>query len=158
MARIRTIKPDFFRHEGLYELEIETGFPIRVAFAGIWTACDREGRFEWKPKTLKLDCLPHDLVDFSRVLDALLTRGFIGRYTSNGREFGFIPTWLDHQVINNKESASKLPSPDEESSQMWVPARQAREDDASTTRDNLFQGEGKGREGKGKSQCRFKVS
>ena len=45
MARIRTIKPEFFRHEGLYELEQETGFAIRVAFAGLWTACDREGRF-----------------------------------------------------------------------------------------------------------------
>lgn len=73
MARIRTIKPEFFRHAGLFDLEQETGLPLRVAFAGLWTAADREGRFAWKPRELKLDCLPFDLVDFSRVLDALST-------------------------------------------------------------------------------------
>jgi hypothetical protein len=34
MARIRTIKPEFFRHGGLFDAEIETGLPLRVAFAG----------------------------------------------------------------------------------------------------------------------------
>ena len=48
MARIRTIKPEFFRHEALYEAEHETGLPLRVAYAGLWTAADREGRFQWK--------------------------------------------------------------------------------------------------------------
>jgi len=93
MGRIRTVKPELFRHEGLYELEQETGLPIRIAFAGLFTCCDREGRFEWKPRTLKLDVLPWDECDFSRVLDALMTRGFIKKYASEGREFGFIPSW-----------------------------------------------------------------
>jgi hypothetical protein len=70
LARIRTIKPEFFRHADLYEAEKETGLPLRLAFAGLWTAADREGRFKWRPRELKLDCLPHDDVDFSRVLDA----------------------------------------------------------------------------------------
>jgi hypothetical protein len=146
MARIRTVKPELFRHEGLYDLEIETKLPIRTAFAGLFTACDREGRFEWLPKTLKLDCLPHDEIDFSRVLDALLSRGFISKYTSDNKLYGFIPSWLKHQVINNKETASKIPSPHEESSQIIDSTRQRRVDDASTTRADLFQGEGKGRE------------
>ena len=42
MARIRTIKPEFFRHADLYEAERETGLPLRLAFAGLWTAADRE--------------------------------------------------------------------------------------------------------------------
>lgn len=112
MARIRTIKPEFFRHEGLFELERETGLPVRLAFAGLWSASDREGRFKWSPKTLKLDCLPFDECDFSRVLDALWTRGFIVKYESSGREFGHIPSWHEHQVINNRESESTLPAPD----------------------------------------------
>ena len=33
MARIRTIKPDFFRHYDLYQAEKETGLPVRLAFA-----------------------------------------------------------------------------------------------------------------------------
>src|SRR5574337_598051 len=113
MARIRSIKPDFFRHESLFEAERETKLPLRLAYAGLWTAADREGRFKWSARQLKLDCLPYDDVDFSRVLDALTTRGFIVKYTANGSDYGFIPSWKDHQVINNREAASTLPEPNE---------------------------------------------
>ena len=112
LPRIRTIKPEFFRHEGLYDLEVETQLPIRLAFAGLWTCCDREGRFVWRPRELKVVCLPHDMVDFSRVLDALLTRGFIVKYASQGQNYGYVPTWKKHQFVNGKEAASILPAPD----------------------------------------------
>ena len=116
MARIRTIKPEFFRHERLFEAERESGLPLRLAFAGLWTTCDREGRFAWRPRQLKLDCLPYDELDFSRVLDALTTRGFLVRYRvtdENGaHDFGFIPSWRKHQVINPRERDSELPDPD----------------------------------------------
>lgn len=146
MARIRTIKPDFFRHDGLYNAEQETGLPLRIAFAGLWTACDREGRFEWKPVQLKLDCLPFDEVDFARVLDALLTRGYLVKYEVEGAVFGHIPTWRKHQVINNRESASRLPEPNKINE---MPTRAARVADASTTRHELAQAEVEV-EGKGK--------
>lgn len=111
MARIRTIKPDFFRHVGLYDAEKQAGLPLRVAYAGLWTAADREGRFKWEPKVLKLDCLPYDEVDFSAVLDALQERGFIVKYEVDGRHYGAIPSWLDHQHINQREAQSHLPAP-----------------------------------------------
>jgi hypothetical protein len=111
MARIRTIKPEFFRHEGLYEAEIESGLPLRVAFAALWTVADREGRFKWRPRELKLDCLPYDDVDFSRVLDALGTRGLIVQYEVDGESLGWIPTFSKHQVVNTRERASALPPP-----------------------------------------------
>ncbi len=138
MARIRTIKPEFFRHADLYEAEKETGLPLRLAFAGLWTAADKSGRFKWKPRELKLDCLPHDEVDFSRVLDALTTRGWLVRYAVDGIEYGAIPTWEVHQVINNRETASKFPAPNENN----ILTRDPRVTDALTTRL-----EGKGREG-----------
>ena len=109
--RIRTIKPEFFHHEGLYELEKETGLPIRISFAGLWCAADREGRFKWEPRRLGIQILPYDNVEFSRVLHALTTRGFIVKYASNGEDFGYIPTFSRHQVINNRESPSVLPNP-----------------------------------------------
>lgn len=145
MARIRTIKPEFFRHEELFEAERETGLPLRVAYAGLWTSADREGRFVWAPRTLKLDCLPYDDVDFSRVLDALSTRGFIVKYAVDGKEYGYIPSWKSHQIINNREKESILPEPNETNSM----TRDARVDDACPTPLNLPQGEGKGKEGKG---------
>jgi hypothetical protein len=148
MARIRTVKPEFFRHEGLFDAERETGLPLRVAFAGLWTAADREGRFEWRPRQLKLDCLPHDDVDFSRVLDALATRGFIQKYTVAGVAYGCIPSWHDHQVINNRESASQIPAFAEDTEEQQELTRAPRVNDACATPLVQVQAEGKGREGK----------
>lgn len=144
MARIRTIKPEFFRHEELFELERETGLPIRVAFAGLWTAADREGRFEWRPRQLKLDCLPYDDVDFSRVLHALTTRGFVQKYTVEGVEYGCIPSWSRHQNINNRESQSTIPAPDETLEESDSSTREPRVSHASSTRQGNYQGEGEG--------------
>lgn len=149
MSRIRTIKPEFFRHEALYELELETGMPMRIAFAGLWTVCDREGRFKWRPRSIKLDVLPYDDIDFSRVLDALATRGFIVKYTSHdGSEFGYVPSFNRHQVINNRELKSSLPDPSDcEQLQQVTP----RVPHACPTRQDLDQGEGEGEgERKGK--------
>jgi hypothetical protein len=139
MARIRTVKPDFFKHEELYQLEINEKLPLRVAFVGLWCVCDREGRFKWRPNQLKLDILPYDKIDFSRVLDALATHGFIVEYVAEDENnYGFVPTFLQHQVINNRESESVLPSPF----------------DASSTRDPraLSKNKGKGKEGKGRER------
>lgn len=133
MARIRTIKPAFFRHEELYDAEVETSLPLRVAFAGLWTVADREGRFEWRPRELKLDCLPYDKVDFSRVLDALTTRGFIVKYASGDREYGAIPSFKSHQIVNNRELASVLPEPPEVPNTSITSTREPRVVDAKAT-------------------------
>lgn len=154
MARIRSIKPEFFRHEALFEAEKATKLPLRIAFAGLWTAADREGRFRWSPRQIKLDCLPYDDCDFSRVLDALVTRGFIVRYEVDGKEYGCIPSWHQHQVINNREKASDIPAPNE----INTLTREPRVDDASATPLECAQGEGKGREGKGKENISRSVA
>lgn len=147
MGRIRTVKPELLKHEELFDLERETGLPIRIAFVGLFTCCDKEGRFKWRPRTLKLDILPHDELDFSRVLDALATRGFVVKYACNGEEFGFIPTFKKHQIINNRESESDLPVPSKSLYISTTSTREARVADASGT-----PAEGKGKEGKGKEE------
>ena len=110
MARIRTVKPELFKHVGLFETEMAFQLPIRLAFIALFTCCDRMGRFRWDPKRLKLDVLPYDEIDVSRVLDALAMCGFIVKYEHQGECFGCIPTWASHQQINNREIASILPS------------------------------------------------
>jgi hypothetical protein len=152
MARIRTVKPELFKHEDLFDLESSCGLPIRLAFIGLFTCCDRDGRFKWRPRTLKLDVLPHDDIDFSRVLDALASRGFVRKYAVNGEEYGCIPSFAKHQVINNRESESELPSPEEGQEISVTYTRPARVDDASITPLVQEQGEGKGREGKGRGR------
>jgi hypothetical protein len=147
--RIRTIKPEFFHHEGLFEAEIETRLPLRVAFAGLWCIADREGRFKWEPRRIGVQVLPYDGVDFSRVLDALATRAFVLKYRVGDACFGWIPSFLKHQVINNRESESVLPDPE---GNIEETPTNTEEYDASATRepreDHACRKEGKGREGK----------
>lgn len=143
--RIRTIKPEFFTHEGIFDLEKETGLPIRIAFSGLWCACDKEGRFKWEPRRLGIQILPYDGIDFSRVLDALITRGFVVKYESNGGVFGCVPSFTKHQVINNRETPSSLPEPPQNQRVDASVTRDSHEDDAGKA-------EGKGREGERKGK------
>lgn len=109
--RIRTIKPEFFRHEKLFALEKKTRLPIRLAFIGLWTCCDREGKFPWTPKALGSQILPYDKLDFEKVLEALRKWRFIVKYRVNGEKFGIIPSWTRHQFINSREQKSNIPFP-----------------------------------------------
>ena len=164
MARIRTVKPELFRHEALFEAELETKLPLRISFIALFTVCDREGRFRWRPRQLKLDCLPYDEIDFSRVLDALATRGFVVPYEVSGVKYGVIPSFTRHQVINNRESESVLPDipenyryVDTETVDTVLNQRLndcdnselSRVSHASATRHNLAQVEREGEHGKG---------
>ena len=140
--RIRTIKPEFFTHDRLFDAEKETKLPLRLAYIGLWCAADREGRFRCEPRRLKALIFPYDKIDFSRVLDALVARRFIVKYGKEDSFFGAIPSWNNHQVINNRERDSQLPEPP--TGQQLIDAcgtREPRVDDAG-------QGEGKGTEGK----------
>jgi hypothetical protein len=154
VGRIRTVKPELAAHEGMFDAEKETGLPLRFAWVMLFTVADREGRFQWRPRTLKSQILPHDEIEFSRVLDAWVTRGFVRKYRVRGEWFGVIPSWKRHQVINNRETPSDIPSPDEDDSEIndldACATRERRVDDASPTRAVHAQAEGKGREGKGR--------
>jgi hypothetical protein len=160
MARIRTIKPELASHEELFDLERSTGLPIRFAWCMLFTVCDREGRFRWRPRTLKAQILPHDDLDFSRVLDAWRTRGFVRKYRVKGEVFGWVPTFTKHQVINNRESQSDIPLFSKELEVLQGDdacgtdecTRGSGVDDGSATREVHAQGEGrKEREGEGRN-------
>jgi len=154
--RIRSIKPSIHTDEDLWDLEQQTGLPIFRAFTGLWAAADREGRFEWRPRALKAAILPYWEGDFSRVLDALSTRGFVVRYASQGKEIGVVRTFTRHQVVNNREQASVLPPPPESTTDPPTPTRGARVNDASVTplAPALVEGNRKGREQEGSESAR----
>jgi hypothetical protein len=114
MARIRTIKPEFFRHEDLQELENKHHgkYPMLV-YAEILTLCDKSGRFEWKPRQIKLDILPFINFDMEETLNLLLETKFIMKYEVDGKYYGLIPTFTSHQRITGKEALSpnRYPAP-----------------------------------------------
>lgn len=168
MSRIRTVKPELFRHEELFEAEITSGLPLRLAFIGLLTVADCEGRFPWKPRTIKLDVLPHDAVDFAAILDALQAAGFIQQYEAEGKLYGLIPTFKKHQQISNREQerGSTLPEPPTSSqeqaqsspstgsvqSQYWLEQVPVLAQSSTSTGPGTPGREGKGREGEGKGK------
>jgi len=107
--RARSIKPGFFQNEDLIELPFE----YRLLFAGLWAMADREGRLEDRPKKIKLNIFPGDNVDCDAGLTALHERGFVRRYTQDGKRFIQVLNWSKHQRPHSKEAPSTIPAPDE---------------------------------------------
>ena len=104
MARIRSIKPDFFLDEDICALP----FAHRLAFQGLWCEADREGRLEDRPKRLKATIFPYDDLDMDRIL-ADLSERFITRYVSGGKNYIQINNFAKHQRPHHTEAPSQIP-------------------------------------------------
>lgn len=105
MARIRTIKPQFFTDEDLQDLEAANpGAYCMMVFAGLWGHCSKDGVFEWRPRTLKLSILPFLPFEMTDTLGLLVEAGFIRRFSVGEKQYGYIPTFSDHQRISGKEA------------------------------------------------------
>lgn len=133
MARIRTIKPEFFTSGDVVELS-----PLaRLFFIALWCESDREGRIKWKPKTLKMRYLPSDDCNIEDLSKELISTGMLKIYQvkDDNNFYAFIPSFTNHQVVNNRETASILPNPA----------------DALKTRESAVKAEGRkeGKEGTG---------
>jgi hypothetical protein len=111
MARIRNIKPEFFLNEDLAELSSDA----RLAFIGLWTMADHEGRMDDRPKRTRLVLFPyHPNIDMESILCSLASAKFIIRYTVGGERYIQIRNFKKHQYISGKEKekASTIPGPD----------------------------------------------
>jgi hypothetical protein len=148
MARIRTVKPTLLRHRQLFLVEKKSKMPMRIAYVGLFTCADRDGKFKWEPQELKLDCLPYDAVDFEKVLDILKDSGFIIKYEVEGKYYGLIPTFKDHQRIKSDEAKSTIPDP-QKTTTRDEPARTVVEPDTNPHRGKEGKGSEYGKEGKG---------
>lgn len=104
MARIRTIKPEFFTSEDIVGLS-----PLaRLLFIATWCEADKAGRLRWKPGTFKLRYLPGDAADVHQLCAELVNAGLVVLY---GDGLAYIPKFHLHQHINPRESESTLPAP-----------------------------------------------
>jgi len=138
MARIRTIKPNFFTSEDVVNLS-----PLaRLLYIALWCEADREGRMAWRPRTFKLRYLPADDCDVDVLCAEIVARNLVVLYDDG---LAYIPTFDEHQHINPRETDSSLPAPD---ASPRVRTRRARDSDAQVGRD------GKGKEGKDKDASR----
>lgn len=112
MSRKRLISPGFFINADLYDAEVETGLPLRIAYAGLWTVTDRRGVFKWS-RNLKPYILPYDPCDVLACLEAFERIGLVRSYEVEGKKFGYIPTFAAHQTFHQRERASTDPAPPE---------------------------------------------
>lgn len=111
MARIRYLKPDFFKDEDL----ADHPFWIRLLFEGLWTIADKEGRLEDRIKRIKADLFPYDEVDVESGLSDLAKEKkhgngpFIYRYEINNEKYIQIINWQEHQKPHHTEKDSVIP-------------------------------------------------
>lgn len=106
MARIRTIKPEFFTSDDIVSMT-----PLaRLFYVSLWCEADREGRLSWNTRTLKRRYLSADDVDIDMLASELTDAGLIEIYEVEGRLYAEILSFKNHQVINNREAESVLPS------------------------------------------------
>lgn len=99
MARIRTIKPDFWKNEMLSSISIDSHF---IAGALI-NYSDDDGYFNANPSLIKAECSPLRELSLSihGILSELSMIGYVQLGTSNdGRTYGKIVNFKEHQRVN----------------------------------------------------------
>lgn len=151
MARIRTIKPDFFKNEQLSELPAIT----RLLFIGLWTQADKEGRLLDRPKRIKAEVFPYDSVNIDSELSRLQSAGFIERYEVGEMKVIQIDKFTRHQRISGNEALTKseYPAPPKAAPECEKAEGSTEENFGSTEEapwKHQESQEGKGKEGKGR--------
>ncbi|WP_347299386.1 DnaT-like ssDNA-binding domain-containing protein [Clostridium perfringens] len=106
MARIRTIKPEFWTDEDMAEVS-EAACLLAI---GLLNYADDEGYFNANPKLIKAAVFPirEPSVSIPVMLRELSNHGYLSMfYTSDSRQFGLIKNFAKHQVVN-KPRPSKI--------------------------------------------------
>jgi hypothetical protein len=110
MARIRTVKPEFWSSPGL-----PPDPWARLLYVAMWNWADDHGRGTANERELLGFAFPNDdisLGEFRRALGEVRRAFGVKFYRVAGRPYFEIPTWDKHQKID-KRSGAKHPGPDE---------------------------------------------
>jgi hypothetical protein len=138
MARIRTIKPEFWTHEGLNALPEAT----HLLAAALLNYADDEGYFNANPALIKAACSPlrEPSVSIQDSLRRLAKTGYLQfAQGPDGRRYGRIVNFDEHQRVN-RPTPSKISALQIVWESSLSPHTQLSEDSPL---------EGKGKEGKG---------
>lgn len=145
MARIRTIKPEFWRHEQLSDLPE----PTHMLAAALLNYADDEGYFNANPKLIKAECCPLREPSVS-IHDSLIAlagmRYLVLGKSADGRSYGCIVKFSDHQRVN-RPIPSKIKCLDI----CWEGSLPAH---AQLTEASFPEGKGREEEGKGSESAR----
>lgn len=108
MARVRTIKPEFWSSAQVMECSPNA----RLFFIGLWNFCDDHGNHPASEKQLKALVFPGDefsLATIRGMVDELASNGLLLRYSHENKEYLHVTGWV-HQKID-KPQRPKFPPP-----------------------------------------------
>jgi hypothetical protein len=103
MARIRTIKPEFWTDETVVQLP----FVARLLFIGLWNFADDYGGLQDSPSRLRMQIFPGDAgVDLEGLMDLLEAAGLIEKYADDeGGAAWHVTNWTKHQRVDKPGAA-----------------------------------------------------
>lgn len=136
MARIRSIKPEFWKSEAIACLDFFT----RLVFIGLWTYVDDNGVGLDNTKLITAELFPleDDYASVSREVRESLARladaGRIRRYTVNGKAYLAVVNWTEHQKID-RPNKPRYPQPDQADDAITSENEDPRETLAQPSRD-----------------------
>ncbi len=109
MARIRTIKPEFWTSEQIVELSVSA----RLLFVGVWTFSDDAGIHPASCKRLNMEVFPSDNFTVEQIgkwIDEILAQGLMIQYEAQGKSYWQVTGWEFHQKIDKKTFRHPQPS------------------------------------------------
>lgn len=110
MARIRSIKPEFFSHELLASKSAHA----RLLAIGLLTLADCEGRLRWVPMQVHSQVFPWEAsVNIEALLGELIDVSYVVHYEVDGKRYVEITNFKKHQRLTGKEASyeSLIPAP-----------------------------------------------
>jgi len=107
MARIRTIKPEYWTDGDMLKLSRDA----RLFYIGLWNFADDNGVLEYDPVSIKARIFPNDRVSVDKLLKELVDMNKAIIYGVEKRQYIFIKNLANHQVIDRPRK-SHLPMPD----------------------------------------------
>jgi hypothetical protein len=140
VARIRTIKPDFWTDEKVLGIKPLT----RLFFIGMWNFADDYGRLEFAPVSLKAKIFPGDQLtgdDVKEMLRELSGADLLLVYAAKGKDYIAITGWHNQKI--DKRQSSKIPGPfDEGSDVRGVPPTSAESPRTTLNPASVMEGKG----------------
>lgn len=108
MARIRTIKPEFWEDEKVAKLSI----PCRLLFVGTWTFADDLGCIKGNAALIKSQIFPYDenlrVSEIKKWIDSLVEARMLIPIIHAEESYYYIRTFRSHQIIDKRYSKSYI--------------------------------------------------
>jgi len=107
MARIRTIKPEFWTDGDMLKISRDA----RLFYIGLWNFCDDNGVLEYDKTSIKARIFPNDRISVDKLLTELTDIGKALIYEVEKRQYIFIKNLVNHQVIDRPRKSNLPPPP-----------------------------------------------